>query len=97
MLPEFVVSHWWERLLHNATSVTIREALYQDQVERGRGRPVISVPYRIGDTPIYKPETVPAPEPEMPLIPASPADEPASTLDETHSADDAAEPGPDGD
>lgn len=49
ILPEFVVTHWWERLLHNQTSVTIRNALYRDQISGGRGRPVISVPYRIGD------------------------------------------------
>ena len=57
MLPEFVVSKWWERLLHNATSVTIRDALYHDQIERGRGRPVINVPYRIGDE-LYQPDMV---------------------------------------
>jgi hypothetical protein len=54
ILPEFVVSHWWERLLHNQTSVAIRDALYRDQLAGGRGRPVISVPYRIGDE-LYEP------------------------------------------
>ncbi|MBZ0297661.1 MAG: APC family permease [Anaerolineae bacterium] len=49
VLPDFVVSHWWARLLHNQTSVAIRAALYRDQIARGRGRPVINVPYRIGD------------------------------------------------
>ena len=48
ILPEFVVENWWERLLHNQTSATIRDALYRDQMEGGHGRPVISVPYRIG-------------------------------------------------
>ncbi len=48
ILPEFVVEHWWARLLHNQTSTTIRNALYLDQIGGGRGRPVISVPYRIG-------------------------------------------------
>lgn len=57
VLPEFVVSKWWQRLLHNGTSVTIRDALYHDQIERGRGRPVINVPYRIGDE-LYQPEMV---------------------------------------
>ncbi|MEQ8673508.1 MAG: APC family permease [Aggregatilineales bacterium] len=57
VIPEFVVEHWWERLLHNGTSVTIREALYRDQIARGRGRPVINVPYRIGDE-LYSPETI---------------------------------------
>lgn len=57
VLPEFVVSKWWERLLHNGTSVTIRDALYHDQIERGRGRPVINVPYRIGDE-LYQPDMV---------------------------------------
>jgi len=51
VLPEFVVAHWWERLLHNQTSAAIRDALYHDQIAGGRGRPVISVPYRIGDEP----------------------------------------------
>lgn len=49
VLPEFIVSRWWARLLHNQTSVAIRAALYHDQIARGRGRPVINVPYRIGD------------------------------------------------
>jgi amino acid transporter len=59
VLPEFVVEHWWERYLHNQTSVAIRAALYHDQIARGRGRPVINVPYRIGDDlyqPILKPD-----------------------------------------
>jgi amino acid transporter len=54
VLPEFVVSTWWEKLLHNQTSVAIRAALYHDQIARGRGRPVINVPYRIGDE-LYEP------------------------------------------
>ncbi|MBL8133277.1 MAG: APC family permease [Anaerolineae bacterium] len=69
ILPEFVVSTWWEKLLHNQTSVAIREALYQDQIARGRGRAVINVPYRIGDE-LYEPviarkkAVVSAPTPE---------------------------------
>ncbi|MCK6579119.1 MAG: APC family permease [Anaerolineae bacterium] len=69
ILPEFVVSTWWEKLLHNQTSVAIREALYQDQIARGRGRAVINVPYRIGDD-LYEPviarkrAVVSAPTPE---------------------------------
>jgi len=62
VLPEFVVSKWWHRYLHNGTSVAIREALYHDQIARGKGRPVISVPYRIGDT-LYQPEMVVMPPP----------------------------------
>ncbi len=57
VLPEFVVAHWWERLLHNQTSTAIRDALYHDQISGGRGRPVISVPYRIGEEP-YVPMTL---------------------------------------
>lgn len=56
ILPEFVVSEWWATYLHNQTSKTIRRALYQDQIDGGRGRPVISVPYRIGDR-VYVPPT----------------------------------------
>lgn len=54
VLPEFVVTRWWEQYLHNQTTVAIRAALFRDQVTRGRGRPVISVPYRIGDD-LYEP------------------------------------------
>lgn len=60
VVPEFVVEHWWERFLHNQTTVAIRAALYHDDIARGRGRPVVSVPYRIGDDlyePMLKPET----------------------------------------
>jgi amino acid transporter len=54
VMPEFVVSSWWEKLLHNQTTVAIRDALYKDQIAQGRGRPVINVPYRIGDE-LYEP------------------------------------------
>ncbi len=57
VLPQFVVTHWWEDALHNQTSRAIRLALYHDQIAYGRGRPVIDVPYRIGDEP-YKPASV---------------------------------------
>ncbi len=57
VLPEFVVSTWWHHLLHNGTSSTIRDVLYHDHLARGHGRPVITVPYRIGDEP-YEPEVV---------------------------------------
>lgn len=62
VMPEFVVIHWYDRFLHNQTSVAIRDALYHDQITRGRGRPVINVPYRIGDQP-YEPilDDVPTP------------------------------------
>lgn len=54
VLPEFVVNTWWEKLLHNQSSNIIRDALYHDQIRRGRGRPVLNVPYRIGDD-LYEP------------------------------------------
>lgn len=57
VLPEFVVSKWWHHLLHNGTSTTIRDVLYHDHVERGHGRPVVVVPYRIGDDP-YEPSVI---------------------------------------
>jgi amino acid transporter len=49
VIPQLVVSNWYERFLHNQTTVAIREALYLDQIDGGRGRPVIDVPYRIGE------------------------------------------------
>lgn len=57
ILPEFVVSKWWEQWLHNQTSAMIRNALYHDQLAGGRGRPMISVPYQIGDE-LYKPAKI---------------------------------------
>lgn len=57
VLPEFVVSSWWERWLHNWTSETIRDALYHDQLKGGHGRAVINVPYLIGEDQ-YEPEMI---------------------------------------
>ena len=57
VIPQFVVSRWWEQFLHNGTTNVIRAALYRDQIERGHGRPVIFVPYRIGDT-LYQPDII---------------------------------------
>lgn len=57
VVPEFVVDKWWEKFLHNGTTNIIRAALYHDQIERGHGRPVIFVPYRIGDT-LYQPDII---------------------------------------
>ncbi|MCB9450704.1 MAG: APC family permease [Anaerolineaceae bacterium] len=54
VIPEFVVLTWWEKLLHNQTTIAIRAALYRDQIAQGRGRSVINVPYRIGDE-LYEP------------------------------------------
>lgn len=54
VMPEFVVEHWWEQYLHNQTAVAIRAALYHDQIQKGRGRPVMTVPYRIGEE-LYEP------------------------------------------
>jgi hypothetical protein len=58
VLPQFVVTTWWENLLHNQTSRVIRAALHADQIANGRGRPVIDVPYRIGEE-LYEPITTP--------------------------------------
>ncbi len=57
VVPEFVVNKWWEKFLHNGTTGIIRAALYQDQIARGHGRPVVFVPYRIGDA-LYQPDVV---------------------------------------
>jgi hypothetical protein len=45
VLPEFVVSHWWEHLLHNQTSLRIKAALLFHP-----GVVVTNVPYHIGKT-----------------------------------------------
>ena len=71
ILPEFVVRNWYERLLHNQTAVAIRAAFYRDQIERGRGRPVITVPYRIGEK-LYEPIAPAITEvPERPITASS--------------------------
>lgn len=57
VVPEFVVNLWWEKFLHNGTTSIIRAALYQDQIARGHGRPVVFVPYRIGDN-LYQPDVI---------------------------------------
>jgi len=57
VVPEFVVTDWWAKFLHNGTTSIIRAALYQDQIARGHGRPVVFVPYRIGDT-LYQPDVI---------------------------------------
>lgn len=72
VLPEFVVSRWWEKLLHNQTSVAIRDALYHDQLARGRGRPVVDVPYRIGDE-LYQPVCVKADDATDGIVVRAPA------------------------
>jgi amino acid transporter len=71
VIPQFVVSKWWEKFLHNGTTEVIRAALYKDQIERGHGRPVIFVPYRIGDT-LYQPDIIG--RMRTPLTPTPPAE-----------------------
>jgi amino acid transporter len=61
IMPEFVVEKWYERWLHNGTSIAIRAALYEDQIQKGKGRPVITVPYRIGEA-LYEPILRPGPD-----------------------------------
>ena len=43
VLPEFVVSHWWEHLLHNQTALRLKAALLFHP-----GIVVTSVPYHLG-------------------------------------------------
>jgi len=57
VLPQFVVLTWWENLLHNQTSNTIRDSLLRDQIATGRGRAVIDVPYHIGGK-LFQPVTL---------------------------------------
>jgi len=57
VLPEFVVSKWWHSFLHNGTTSTIRDVLYHDHLDGGHGRPIIIVPYRLGNE-LYEPQEV---------------------------------------
>jgi len=58
IMPEFVVEHWWDQYLHNQTAKMIKFALSHDHIERGRGRPVLTVPYQIGEE-LYEPQLSP--------------------------------------
>lgn len=70
IIPEFVVDKWYERWLHNGTALAIRAALVEDQIAKGKGRPIITVPYRIGET-LYEPILRPEPVETPPLPPAN--------------------------
>jgi amino acid transporter len=49
-IPEYVVSHWWEALLHNQSALRLRVRLRQE-----KGVIVISVPMLLEDAPATKP------------------------------------------
>jgi hypothetical protein len=51
VLPEFVVTHWWEHVLHNQTGLYIKRLLLLEP-----GVVVASVPYHLDDTPGPEPE-----------------------------------------
>jgi amino acid transporter len=42
ILPEFVVAHWWERVLHNQTALRLKLKLYSDP-----GVTVVNIPYHV--------------------------------------------------
>jgi hypothetical protein len=42
ILPEFVVAHWWERLLHNQTALRLKLKLYSDPDVA-----VVNIPYHV--------------------------------------------------
>ena len=44
-IPDYVVGHWWERLLHNQTTLLIRTRLHYMS-----GVMVISVPYQLSSS-----------------------------------------------
>jgi hypothetical protein len=43
VVPEFIIAHWWERLLHNGTAERIHRAL-----EGRTNVAVVDVPYKLG-------------------------------------------------
>jgi hypothetical protein len=67
-VPEYVVEHWWEQLLHNQSALRLKaRLLYQPGVM------VTSVPYRLGP----RSAAGPAPSPAPSAPPPSPAPTPA--------------------
>ena len=60
VIPEYVASSWWERLLYNQSAKSLRRALL--------GRPhtvVVNVPYRREDRDAPSPPPAPEAEPEV--------------------------------
>ena len=49
MLPEFVLAHWWEFLLHNQTAWLIRLALLYGRRRYGKIRAIIDIPMYLRD------------------------------------------------
>jgi len=47
VLPEFVLDHWWQALLHNQTAWLIKAALLYSRREKGKERVVIDVPFHL--------------------------------------------------
>jgi hypothetical protein len=59
-IPEYVVGHWWEHLLHNQSALRLKTRLLFE-----RGVMVTSVPWQLESTgadeePLHPPEPVPA-------------------------------------
>jgi hypothetical protein len=47
VLPEFVPAKWWQGLLHNQTTTSIKHALLYRRRRRGYQRVIIDVPYHL--------------------------------------------------
>ena len=60
-IPEFVVGHWWEQLLHNQTALLIRTRLHFMQ-----GVMVTSVPYQLASSDARKQRARKASAPRLP-------------------------------
>jgi len=52
VLPEFLVTRWWENLLHNQTPLLLKAELLLRKGPRGESRIVIDVPYHLRDKPV---------------------------------------------
>ncbi len=47
VLPEFILMHWWQNLLHNQTASLLRLAILYSRRRHGHTRPIIDVPFAI--------------------------------------------------
>ncbi|MCX6079360.1 MAG: APC family permease [Chloroflexi bacterium] len=47
LLPEFILAHWWQNLLHNQTANLLRLAILYSRRKHGHTRAIIDIPFSI--------------------------------------------------
>ena len=49
LLPEFILKHWWQNLLHNQTANLLRMAILYSRRKHGHARAIIDMPFYIDE------------------------------------------------